>query len=328
MQRNDLGDLFDVSSLTLGGGGIGQVWGETTRGEAVATVRDAYEGGITFFDMAPLYGDGEAERVMGLAFPDGYPTDIRVTTKCMIGAVARDNIEARLADSLLGSFARLRRDYVDVFILHGFVIPDGWQGAIRPSAIPHIALEYSTYVDVVIPVFESLIATGKIGAFGVTAASIQASNLAVLEHAPSPAVVQCIVNVLDSPGNMAISNEVPSPREVVRAAADKGLGVMGIRAVAAGALAAEIDRDVKPNSAEARDFERAEQFRAFARERDTSAAALAHRYALSMPAVDTVVLGVKNRQELKECLQAESLPRLTQEEMNEIEQRVQRKAGQ
>jgi aryl-alcohol dehydrogenase-like predicted oxidoreductase len=323
MQRNKLGRLFDVSALTLGGGGIGQVWGETTQDEAIATVREAYDSGITFFDMAPLYGDGEAERVMGLAFADGYPTDVRVTTKCMIGAVTRDNIEARLVDSLLSSFERLRRDYVDVFILHGFVIPDGWQDAIRPAAMPHIAVEYSTYTDVVIPVFESLLASGKIGAFGVTAASTQVSNLAVLNHDPSPAVVQCITNVLDSPGNMAISPEVANPREVVGVAKDKGVGVMGIRAVAAGALATEIDREVKPNSAEARDFESAAQFRTFARQSDNSAAALAHRYALSIVGVDTVVLGVKNRQELKECLHAESLPRLTRQEMVEIEQWVQ-----
>ena len=35
-----------------------------------------------------------------------------------------------------------------------------------------------------------------------------------------------------------------------------------------------------------------------------SAAALAHRYALSMENVDTVVLGCKNRAELRECVAA------------------------
>ena len=39
MQQNRLGTLFDVSALALGGGGIGQVWGDTTQEEAVATVR-------------------------------------------------------------------------------------------------------------------------------------------------------------------------------------------------------------------------------------------------------------------------------------------------
>jgi aryl-alcohol dehydrogenase-like predicted oxidoreductase len=32
---------------------------------------------------------------------------------------------------------------------------------------------------------------------------------------------------------------------------------------------------------------------------------IAHRYALSLPGVDTVVLGVKNRAELRQCLDAE-----------------------
>ena len=35
-----------VSSLTLGGGGLGQVWGSTTREEAIETVQLALEKGI------------------------------------------------------------------------------------------------------------------------------------------------------------------------------------------------------------------------------------------------------------------------------------------
>lgn len=322
MQYNNLGSLFDVSAYTLGGGGIGQVWGETNRDEAVATVREAYDAGITLFDMAPLYGGGEAERVMGLAFPDGYPSDVRLTTKCMVGAIAREAIEARLVSSLMESFERLRRDYVDVFVLHGYIIPDAWQDTIRVRALPHIAVEYSIYCDVVIPVFESLIATGKIGAFGITAASTQVTNLAAIEGLPRPGLVQCITNMLDSPGSMAITTETPAPRDVIRVAQEQGLGVMGIRAVAAGALTAEVDRAVKPDSGESKDFVRAEPFRRLAKDMNTSAAALAHRYALSMPGVDTVVLGVKNREELAECLQAEALPRFTKDEMETIEQRT------
>ena len=101
-----------------------------------------------------------------------------------------------------------------------------------------------------------------------------------------------------------------------------GSGRDGIRAVAAGALTAEVDRAVKPDSGEAIDFVRAEPFRRLASDMNTSAAALAHRYALSMPGVDTVVLGVKNRQELQECLQAEALPRFTEDEMKTIEERT------
>ena len=46
---------------------------------------------------------------------------------------------------------------------------------------------------------------------------------------------------------------------------------------------------------------------------------LAHRYTLSMKNVDTVVLGVKNQNELQECLEAESLGRLSTEEIKAID---------
>ena len=41
MEQRPFGPLGEISALTLGGGGIGQVWGPTTREEATATVRVA-----------------------------------------------------------------------------------------------------------------------------------------------------------------------------------------------------------------------------------------------------------------------------------------------
>jgi hypothetical protein len=41
MRQNSFGKLWPVSALTLGGGGIGMVWGETTFGECIATVHEA-----------------------------------------------------------------------------------------------------------------------------------------------------------------------------------------------------------------------------------------------------------------------------------------------
>lgn len=319
MKYNKLGNLFDVSALALGGGGIGQVWGETSQDEAIATVQEAYKEGITLFDMAPLYGQGEAERVMGLVFQDGYPADVRVTTKCMLGATPTNEIEQRLTSSLQESCERLKRDYIDVYILHGFVIPDDWQGAKRPDILPRVAVEYSTYLEYVIPAFEKLKQSGRIGAFGITAASVQSSNLATLSAAIKPDVVQCITNVLDSPGGMVISDEQPQPRAVIEAAASQSVGVMGIRAVAAGSLTDSIDRNVRDTSMEARDFKAASGFRNFAAREGIPVAQLAHQYALSMAGVDTVVLGVKNRTELRQCLAAEALPRLGASSMKEVE---------
>jgi aryl-alcohol dehydrogenase-like predicted oxidoreductase len=78
----------------------------------------------------------------------------------------------------------------------------------------------------------------------------------------------------------------------------------GIRAVQAGALTDALDRGLPETHPEVVDYRRAAPFRALAREVGESAAALAHRYAFSMPGVATIILGVKNRVELRECVAA------------------------
>ena len=79
MQQHGFGRLAPVSVLTLGGGGLGILWGETTFEECVATVHAAVEAGITLFDLAPRYGDGKAEEVVGAAFAGRLPDGVRVT---------------------------------------------------------------------------------------------------------------------------------------------------------------------------------------------------------------------------------------------------------
>ena len=67
------------------------------------------------------------------------------------------------------------------------------------------------------------------------------------------------------------------------------------------------------------DFARAAPFRKLAAELGETPAALAHRYALSVPGVGTVILGVKNRAELAECVAAEERGALTAEEMQAVD---------
>ena len=81
MQQHRFGRLSPVSSLTLGGGGLGMVWGETTFDECVATVHAAVAAGINLIDLAPRYGDGKAEQVVGEAFAGRLPGGARVTSK-------------------------------------------------------------------------------------------------------------------------------------------------------------------------------------------------------------------------------------------------------
>src|ERR1700738_3032426 len=85
MRQNSFGKLPPVSALTLGGGGIGMVWGETTFDECVATVHAAVAAGINLIDLAPRYGDGKAESIVGAAFDGRLPAGVRGTSKCLLG---------------------------------------------------------------------------------------------------------------------------------------------------------------------------------------------------------------------------------------------------
>lgn len=124
METRTLGSFGPVSALTLGGGGLGQLWGETTREEAVATAKAAVDHGITLLDMAPGYGRGEAEMVIGEAFGGKLPEGVRVTTKCQAGTLDPDAMAMRLEKALLRSLAAMKLERVDLFFLHSQIIPD------------------------------------------------------------------------------------------------------------------------------------------------------------------------------------------------------------
>ena len=121
MQQRPFGELGAASALTLGGGGIGQVWGATTRDECVATVREAVDSGIDVLDLAPSYGNGEAETVIGDAFDGSLPSGVRVTTKCRVGGAPPGQVYDLLSESLNASLQRMKLDHVDVMFVHNWI---------------------------------------------------------------------------------------------------------------------------------------------------------------------------------------------------------------
>src|ERR1700732_5522508 len=121
MQQHQFGRLWPVSVLTLGGGGLGMVWGETTFEECVATVHDAVAAGINLIDLAPRYGDGKAEEVVGEAFAGRLPEGVRVTSKCNLGNPSAADIEPLVRQSIEGSLERLRPSRPGLFFFHFYV---------------------------------------------------------------------------------------------------------------------------------------------------------------------------------------------------------------
>ena len=322
MRQNSFGKLPSVSTLTLGGGGLGMVWGETTFEECVATVHAAVAAGINWIDLAPRYGEGRAELVVGEAFAGRLPEGVRVTSKCNIGNPSPADIERLVRQSIEGSLERLRLPRVDLFFLHSNVVPDAQHLARRPDAAGRMTV-YATFVDWVRPLFEQLASEGMIGAWGLTGIGHPDTITKLLGERPAPAAVQCIANLLDSPGGLKFFDGPAKPRAVMAAARANGIGVMGIRAVQAGALTSELDRPLPDNHPEMRDYERAAGFRRLAGDLGATPAFLAHRYALSLD-IDTLVLGVKNRRELAECVAAAEAGPLPPELLAQIDRAVYR----
>ncbi len=304
MQTAKLGPFAGVSRLTLGGGGLGRGWGETTLEEAIATVHAAIEAGINLIDTAPMYRDCEA--VIGAAFDGRPPSGVRFTTKCQLGQPTRGEVAERLEASLDASLKVMRLDHADIFFLHSNICEDDYVYARHQNRRVGFATPWSMYVGEVVPAMEGLKRRGRIGAWGITGVGIPETILKALAHDPGPDVVQALANLLDSAGGMRNYAEPPRPREIIAAAKARGIGVLGIRAVQAGALTAAIDRDVKESHPEAADYRLAAPYRALCAELGVDPALLAHRYALDMDGVDTVILGVKNRDELAQCLAAEA----------------------
>ena len=214
MRQNSFGKLWPVSALTLGGGGIGMVWGETTFDECIATVHDAVAAGINLIDLAPSYGDGRAERVVGEAFGGRLPDGVRITSKCNLGNPPPEEIEPLLRQSIEGSLGRLRLSRLDLFFLHSNLVPDQDHIAQWPDAARRMTLN-TTFVEQVRPVFERLVGEGAIGAWGLTGIGHPDMIIKLLGERPAPAAVQCIANLLDSPGGLKFFDGPAKPRGIM-----------------------------------------------------------------------------------------------------------------
>jgi len=311
-----------VSALTLGGGGIGQVWGETTKEEAIQTVHSALDHGINHFDVAPMYGKGEAERVLGESLNGKKKDNLFFTTKCQLGTLPEDQVYDKLNSSLTKSLDNMKLNKVNLFLLHSQLIEDNYKLFKFDELREKSTTKLSCFFNSVIPAFERLIKEGKIDHWGIGGLGQEEAIIKALAHNHPPSAVQCVVNPLNSAGAIGYVSEVFNPKAILLECQQRDIPILAIRAVQAGALTSSMDR--LPHSSgfdqsDFQDFEKAKSFRDLAHDWGESPASLAHRYALSAAGVASVILGVKNRKELNECVEAEVKGILSKTEIQQID---------
>jgi aryl-alcohol dehydrogenase-like predicted oxidoreductase len=122
MQQRPLGRSgLAVSRLALGT----MTWGrDTDPDDAAAQLKFYLEAGGTLIDTADVYGEGDAESVIGSLLDHLVPRDeVVIATKAgltPLGYRRRDGSRGNLLRSLDASLRRLGTDYVDLWQVHGF----------------------------------------------------------------------------------------------------------------------------------------------------------------------------------------------------------------
>jgi aryl-alcohol dehydrogenase-like predicted oxidoreductase len=124
MQLRSLGrtDLV-LSEIALGTWGLAeQSYGPVPPERLDAVVRAAIDAGVTTFDVAPLWGDGEAERRVGRRLAEARVEEAVVITRGgveRVGGKLRQSFASKdLVRGCEGSLERLRRDTIELFLLH------------------------------------------------------------------------------------------------------------------------------------------------------------------------------------------------------------------
>jgi aryl-alcohol dehydrogenase-like predicted oxidoreductase len=114
----------EISAVGFGCWATGgsDIWNGTTDDASVATIHRAIDLGINFFDVAPVYGFGHAEIVLGEALK-GRRDKVFIATKCglvwddqnrITNNLSPANVNREIDDSL----RRLQTDHVDLYQMH------------------------------------------------------------------------------------------------------------------------------------------------------------------------------------------------------------------
>lgn len=149
-----------ISELGLGCWGFSgkSVWDNSDDTNTLNVISAAIDIGVNFIDVAPVYGKGHSETVVGKALKSGYRSKVILATKCglvwngnspTVNNLTKKSIFNEVEDSL----KRLQTDYIDVYQLHW---PD-----------PNTELEET------IDAIEELKKQGKIRYFGMTNFSLE-----------------------------------------------------------------------------------------------------------------------------------------------------------
>ena len=300
--------------LSVLGFGCGAVGGLMVRGDPLdqeRTIARAIAAGVNYFDTAVQYGNGELEKNLGRILQRLKPANVAVGTKVRLPSGDFGRIADAVAKSLEGSLARLRLDRIDIFHLHNAITETGGGEVVSVRQV----------LGDVVPAFERLRQQGKARFLGFTAIGDTAALHQVIDARAFDSA-QVVYNMLNPSAAAGLPANYPAQDygrlfDHTRAA---GVGVIGIRVLAGGALSGSTKRHPIASSppepigtAASYDADVARACRLLLLVKDGFAASLteaATRFALSHPAMGTILVGMAAPQQFEDALAAVQKGRL------------------
>ena len=294
--------------LSVLGFGCGAVGGLMVRGDPLdqeRTVARAIAAGVNYFDTAVQYGDGESEKNLGRVLQRLKPKNVAVGTKVRLQPGQFGRVADAVTASLEASLARLGLERVDIFHLHNPIT------AMEGGS----ALSVRQVLGDVVPAFERLRQQGKTRFLGITAIGDTAVLHKVIDSRAFDSA-QVVYNMLNPSAAMDLPENYPAQdygRLFDRTVA-AGVGVVGIRVLAGGALSGSAERHPIASPAPEpigsamsydADLERARRLVPLVKEGfAASLTEAATRFAIGNAAIGTILVGMATPQQFEDALAA------------------------
>ncbi|MGK7395301.1 MAG: aldo/keto reductase [Candidatus Cyclobacteriaceae bacterium M3_2C_046] len=307
---------FEVSEIGFGGWAIGGSWGHQREEDSVNALHKALDLGVNFIDTAAGYGNGKSEKIIGKVIKE-RSEEIYVSTKippaqgpwppspyCQSNQRYSEAYLRKMVDERLHN---LQTDCLDILFLHT------WNRAWNRDPEPLFILK-------------QLKREGKIRSIGISTPEDDQDSINNLMREGLIDVVQVIYNIFEQQPvaelfPLALKNEIGV---VVRVAFDEGV------------LTGKYTKDhqFSPDDFRSKYFAGDRLARAVDRvekiKKDTSSSGLslpqlALKFALSDPAVSTVIPGIRNIQQAQANTAVSDLPDLTPEIQQKLTQHAWRR---
>jgi len=205
----------------------GYNWTDGSVEESIRAIHTAMDNGVNFFDVAPIYGFGESEKVLGMAIK-GRRDQVFLATKCGLRWVERDTdginnlTKKSILEEIDLSLERLGVEYVDLLQMH-------WP-------------DHNTPIEESMEALHSLVKAGKIRYIGASNFSPQ-----LIEEADKIAPIashQVLYNMFDrnAESYCNIPLDYRTEREIIPQCEEKGIALIPYSPLAQGVLSGRFYR--------------------------------------------------------------------------------------